>query len=46
LAGEEQRWWSRGADEGAGKEVGAAPDIGAELRAVTRNSKGDRGGIS
>jgi hypothetical protein len=32
---EEWRWWSRGAAEGAGNEVGGAPDVGVELRAVT-----------
>jgi hypothetical protein len=45
-AGEEQRWWSGGATEGAGKEVGGAPDVGAELGAVMGSSEGDRGGIS
>jgi hypothetical protein len=40
-AGEERRWWSRGAAEGADKEVGGAPDISAELWAVTGSSEGD-----
>jgi hypothetical protein len=42
-AGEERRWWSRGAGKGAGKEVGRDPSIGAELRAVTGSLEGDRG---
>jgi hypothetical protein len=43
-AGEERRWWSEGVAECAGKEVGGAPGVGAELRAVTESSEGDRGG--
>jgi hypothetical protein len=45
-AGEERRWWSGGAAEGTGKEVGGAPDVGAELGVVMECSKGDRGGVS
>jgi hypothetical protein len=45
-AREEQRWWSGGEAEGTGKEVGGAPDVGAELGAVTGTSEGDWGGVS
>jgi hypothetical protein len=39
-------WWSGGAAEATGKEVGEAPGIGAELGAVTESSEGVWGGIS
>jgi hypothetical protein len=39
--GEERWWWSRGAAEGAGKEVGGAPGVGAELGVVMESSEGD-----
>jgi hypothetical protein len=39
-------WWSRGATEGAGKEVEGAPGVGTELAAVSGSSEGDRGGVS
>jgi hypothetical protein len=45
LAGEERWWWSEGATEGATKEVRGAPDVVAELGAVTGSSEGDRGGV-
>jgi hypothetical protein len=45
-AGEEWLWWSRGAAEDVGKEVGGAPGIGAELRAVTGSLEGDQGSVS
>jgi hypothetical protein len=45
-AGEERRWWSRGAAEGAGKEVEVAPGVCAEIRAVSGSLEGDRAGIS
>jgi hypothetical protein len=45
-AEEEWQWWSGGAAEGAGKEVGGAPGVGEELRAVTESSEGDQGGVS
>jgi hypothetical protein len=45
-AGEERRWWSRGAAEGAGKEVEVAPSVCVELRAVSGSLEGYRAGIS
>jgi hypothetical protein len=45
-AEEERRWRRRGAADGVGKEVGGAPGVGAELRAVMGSSEGDRCGIS
>jgi hypothetical protein len=45
-AREERRWWSGGAAEGAGKEVGGAPGVCAELGVVTKSSERDRGGVS
>jgi hypothetical protein len=45
-SGREQWWWSRGAAEVAGKEVEGALSVGAELRAVSRSSERDRGGVS
>jgi hypothetical protein len=45
-AGVEWRWWSGVAVESADKVVRVAPDIGAELGAVTRSLEWDRGGVS
>jgi hypothetical protein len=45
LAREERWWWSGGAVEGTGKEVGGAPGVGAELREMTESSEGDQGGV-
>jgi hypothetical protein len=45
-AQEERRWWSRGAAEGAGRELRGAPGISTELKAVMESLEGDRGGVS
>jgi hypothetical protein len=45
-SGRERRRWSRGAAEDHDKEGEGAPGVGAELRAVSRSSEGDRGGGS
>jgi hypothetical protein len=46
LGGGERRRWSRGAAEGAGKEVEGAPSVGVELRAVSIGLEGDWGSVS
>jgi hypothetical protein len=46
LAQTERRWWSRGPTEDDDKEGEEAPDVGAELGAVSGSSEGDRGGGS
>jgi hypothetical protein len=42
LVREERQWWSRGAAEGACKEVRGAPGVSAELEAVMESSEGTR----